>query len=60
MKKVIILSSTDAAKLENAINKFIAGKNLINIKYSPISAEIIAENKIQTMIVDRVLIIYED
>lgn len=56
MKKVKILSSTDAAELENAINEFIAGKNLIDIKYSPV----FAINRIEAIIVDRVLIIYED
>lgn len=56
MKKVEILSSTDAAELENNINEFIAGKNIIDIKYSPV----FAINKIEAMIVDRVLIIYED
>lgn len=56
MKKVTILSSTDASELENAINEFIAGKNLIDIKYNPV----FAVNTFQAMIVDRVLIIYED
>jgi hypothetical protein len=56
MKKVEILSSTDAAELENNINEFIAGKNIIEIKYSPV----FATNTFQAMIVDRVLIIYED
>nr|DAH20458.1 MAG TPA: Sporulation protein Cse60 [Bacteriophage sp.] len=56
MKNVKILSSTDAYELENAINKFIAGKKLIDIKYNPV----FAINKIEAIIVDRVLIIYED
>lgn len=56
MKKVKILASTDATELENAINEFIARKNLIDIKYSPICAA----TRIGTTVVDRVLIIYED
>lgn len=56
MKKVEILTSTDVAKLEKAINEFIAGKNAIDIKYSPV----FAANTFQAVIVDRVLIIYED
>lgn len=56
MKKIKILSSTNAYELENAINEFVAGKNLIDIKYSPV----FAINKIEAIIVDRVLIIYED
>lgn len=56
MKKVKILSSTDAYELENTINEFITGKNLIDIKYSPV----FATNKFEAIIVDRVLIIYED
>lgn len=63
MKKVGILSSTDAAELENDINEFIAGKNLIDIKYSPVVIKdypVTAINETQEMIVDRVLIIYED
>lgn len=63
MKKVKILSSTDAAELENDINEFIAGKNLIDIKYSPVVIKdypVTAINETQEMIVDRVLIIYED
>lgn len=62
-EKVGILSSTDAAELENAINEFIAGKNLIDIKYSPVVIKdypVTAINETQKMIVDRVLIIYED
>lgn len=56
MKKVEILSSVNAVELENAINEFIAGKNLIDIKYSPV----VVTNELQVMIVDRVLIIYEE
>lgn len=55
-KKVTILSSTDATELENAINEFIARKNLIDIKYSPICAI----DRLKPIIIDRVLIIYED
>lgn len=43
-------------ELENNINEFIAGKNIIDIKYNPV----FAANTFQAMIVDRVLIIYED
>ena len=56
MKKVGILSITDAAELEYAINEFIAGKNLIDIKYNPI----FAIDRLKPIIIDRVLIIYED
>lgn len=55
-KKVKILASTDATELENAINEFIARKNLIDIKYGTI----FAATRIGATVVDRVLIIYED
>lgn len=56
MKKVKILASTNATELENAINEFIARKNLIDIKYGTI----FAATRIEATVVDRVLIIYED
>lgn len=56
MKKVKIMASANAIDLENAINEFIAGKNIIDIKFS----SVIDDKHIQPIVGDRVLIIYEE
>ena len=56
MKKVKIMASTNAIELENAINEFIVGKHIMDIKYSCV----IDHNHIQAIVGDRVLIVYEE
>lgn len=56
MKKVKIMASMNAIELEESINEFIAGKNIIDIKYSPV----VVTGSNSVVVGDRVLIIYED
>lgn len=62
MIKTKILAESDMQTLENAINSFIANKNVIDIKFQSVILHVVYMDgvPIKNTINDRALIIYEE
>lgn len=55
MKKVALFGGPDATEFQNAVNAFIADKNVVDIQYKAV----VIDNHSTITVADRALIIYE-